>query len=733
MTQSNLPETESDFGYGQLFAILLRRKFWLLGVFCAVLGMAIPIALRKEATYQSSMQLLIEPFVQEKQQGNNGENQFTDSKIEVDYTTQFNLMRSSQLLQKVVDLLKSEYPKIEVNDIKQFLTLSRIVEDKTETKIVEISYTSQDPIQTQKVLQSLQKVYQNYNLEQQKQRLSDGLAFIDNQLVTAANNVSKAERTLEEFRQNQNIIDPLQQATSIGDSLTKILQERQSVRAQYQEALARYNGLQQQLNRSTPEAVTSSRLSQSNRYQTLLNELQKTDLALAERRTRFTDADPSVQKLIEQRSRQNGMLQEEAKRVLGRETTPADLSPSKLLTEGQLGQNDLELSKQLIEAQTTLQALQAREGSLAQAEQELRIQINRFPQLMAKYERLQPEVEVKRDTFQKLMQARQDLGIEIARGGFKWQVVEAPLPGEKIGPNTKQDIMLAVVVGLFLGGIAAFGREVIDDGVHSSDQLKRKLTLPFLGIIPEFVQTEESRALVNLPLRKSSLTALSVLPMINWQPFRESLDLIYKNIQLLNSGAAIKSLVVTSALAGEGKSTLVLGLAFTAARLQQKVLLIDVDLRRPTLHFQLNLPNEEGMSTFLADEESIPHPQRISLSGSDIDVLTAGPTPLDPVKLLSCPRMKKLMASFEQTYSLILLDCPPMLGMVDALQVASFASGVVMVGRMNRVSQSQLTEAIAMLSKFNAIGVVANGASGSSSPYISYKSQYNNSSSEKLF
>jgi capsular exopolysaccharide synthesis family protein len=426
------------------------------------------------------------------------------------------------------------------------------------------------------------------------------------------------------------------------------------------------------------------------------------------------------------------MLQEEAKRVLGREATADDLSPSKLVTEGQLGQNDLELSKQLIDAQTTIQGLQARERSLAQAEQELRSQINRFPQLMAKYEQLQPEVLLKRDTFQKLMQARQELGIEIARGGFKWQVVEAPLPGEKIGPNTKQDIMLAVVVGLFLGGIAAFGREVLDDGVHTSDQLKRQLTLPLLGIIPEFPQKEESGAFVNLPLRKSSITALSVLPMINWQPFRESLDLIYKNIQLLNSGTPIKSLVITSALAGEGKSTLVLGLAFTAARLQQRVLLIDTDLRRPTLHFQLNLPNEEGMSTLLADEDSIPNPQRISLSGSDIDVLTAGPTPLDPVKLLSSHRMKKLMASFEQTYSLILLDCPPILGMVDALQVASFASGVVMVGRMNRVSQSQLTEAIAMLSKFNAIGVVANGASGSSSPYISYKLQDNNSSLEQV-
>ncbi|MCP2730846.1 Wzz/FepE/Etk N-terminal domain-containing protein [Limnofasciculus baicalensis] len=196
MTQSNLPETETDFGYGQLFAILLRRKFWLLGVFCAVLAIAIPIALKKAPTYQSSMQLLIEPFVQEKQQSKDGEKQFTDSNVEVDYTTQLNLMRSSQLIQKVVNSLQAQYPKLEVDEIKKILTLSRIVEDKSETKIVIVDYISKDPIETQKVLQSLQKVYQDYNLEQQKQRLSDGLAFIDNQLVTAAKNVSRAERSL---------------------------------------------------------------------------------------------------------------------------------------------------------------------------------------------------------------------------------------------------------------------------------------------------------------------------------------------------------------------------------------------------------------------------------------------------------------------------------------------------------------------------------------------------------
>ncbi|NES42451.1 CpsD/CapB family tyrosine-protein kinase, partial [Moorena sp. SIO2C4] len=122
-----------------------------------------------------------------------------------------------------------------------------------------------------------------------------------------------------------------------------------------------------------------------------------------------------------------------------------------------------------------------------------------------------------------------------------------------------------------------------------------------------------------------------------------------------------------------------MGLALSAARLHRRVLLIDVDMRRPRLHQQLGLSHQEGLSTLLEDDTATPSPVSISPLGSTIDVLTAGPTPIDPVKLLGSKRMKNLMAEFQQTYDLVLLDTPPVLGMVDALQAASLCQGVVMV------------------------------------------------------
>lgn len=249
----------------------------------------------------------------------------------------------------------------------------------------------------------------------------------------------------------------------------------------------------------------------------------------------------------------------------------------------------------------------------------------------------------------------------------------------------------------------------MDDAVHTSEDLTKQVALPLLGIIPELPKTEAGG--LGLPFHKPQTQEPSLIQTVQWLPFRESLDLIYKNIQLLNPDTVIRSLMVTSARAGEGKSTLVLGLALSAARLHKRVLLIDADLRRPTLHQQLNLPNEQGLSSLLFGETTFePNSLSISSLGSNIDVLTAGPPPVDPVSLLSSRRMRELMAVFEQTYDLVLLDTPPILGMVDAIQAASFCQGVVLVGRIDHITQSDLTQATAMLSQLNVLGVVANGA-----------------------
>lgn len=739
MAESNLNTVpETDPGYGQLFAILIRRRLWLLGILCLALGMATVKAFTTQSTYVSSLQLLVEPNYQSKKQdGQEGaDKQIVDPNIQVDSATQLNLMQGSQLLQKAVDLLRPDYPDLTIKELKKTLNVYQVEggQDDSKTKIFAATYTDNDPVKTQKVLQAVQRVYLNYNREQQRLRLAKGLAFIDEQLPKARLSVNQSEAALEKFRKTQNLIEPDTQTTALTNALNAIQDERRKNQAQYREFQASYNTLQQQVARSPQDALVSSRLSQSTRYQSLLNEIQKTDLALAEQRKRFTDDNPTIQKLLFQRQQQLGLLEQEGQRAVGKDSS--QLKGESLLSEGQLGETDVSLTNKLLELQSSIRGLVAREQTLAEKEQQIRVELERFPSVLADYNRLQPEIKLKRETLDQLEKARQELSLEIARGGFDWQVVEQPLLGEKTGPKKAQIILLGAVAGVMLGGIAAFIRETMDDAVRSSAELKQQVALPVLGMTPELPKAKkseprmllpfgkpqvlepvENQPIIKLPFGKPKVLAPWTIEVLHWSPSWQSLDLIYKNIQLLSSVSTLRSLMVTSAVAGEGKSTLALGLAISAARLHQRVLLIDADLRHPTLHEKLNLPNDYGLSTLLSTDAPLPIQTSLHGSSAYIDVITSGPIAADPANLLSSPRMGELMAAFEQTYDLVLVDAPPVLGLVDSILTASYCRGVVLVARMGQITKTELTQATAMLSKLNLIGVVANGDNSSHNSY----------------
>lgn len=713
--------TETEPGYGQLFAVLMRRRFWLLGTLCSVMAIAALYTFLKKPTYQSSMQLLVEPNYQGKQEAT-APKQFADANVEIDNSTQLTQMRSSQLLQKAVDLLRPQYSTLDVEHLQKQLVLTQVEEDNVKTKVFQATYTDHDPVKTQSVLQAIQQVYQAYNREQQELRLTKGLAFINQQLPTVVNQVDGAEKALEQFRKSQNLVDPALQSEALINLLKTIQEEQQRNRAQVQEVQTRLSVLQQQLTRSPEQALTDARLSQSERYQSLLNEIQKTELLLAQQRVRFNDAAPTVQRLLEQQQRQQALLNDEVQRVLGDNSAPIATQGAALRREGQLGETHLTLVNQLAEAQSSLTALRARGQSLDQSEQAIVAELRQFPTMLSEFNRLQPKVKLNRDTLEQLSKARQELALEIARGGFDWQIVEQPKLGKHIGPKLHQNLLLAAIAGLILGCAVAFIRDGIDDAVHSPDDLKKLSALPLLGMIPEL--SRSSDVIAQFPQQPSGELVPPLTQVIPWTVFRESLDLIYKNIQLLPTGNGLKSIVVTSALSGEGKSTVALGLAMSAARLHQRVLLIDADLRRPSLHKQLDLPNEQGLSTLLAGETATSGWDGIQISQlyteMPISVLTAGPTPTDPAKLLSSHRMSELITRFEQTYDLVVLDAPPVLGIVDAILTASFCSGIVLVGRIGQVTRAELTQATAVLNKLNVIGVIANGAHISKNPYFVY-------------
>jgi polysaccharide biosynthesis transport protein len=725
----------------QLSKILFRRRFIILGVAGLVISAAGILATLIKPNYQSEMQLLISSNIYtDTNNQNNGNSDFTDPNLEVvDYTAQLQLMLSNQLLEKALVILRPNYPNIKLEDIKAKkdqkspLSIARVESgngiNSIPSQVFEIRYKDHDPIKTQRVLQALLQVYQDYNIEQQKQRLTRGMAFVNERSPKVKSNVVTAERNLEAFRKKNNILDPEAQSKIILETLAETQNQLQTKRAQIKDLQARYTALQTKLAASPSSAVISSRLSDT-KYQILLNEIHKTELALAQERVRYTDSSPVVQKLVQQQQNQLKLLRQEIKRTLADKTGKNaeqlgnieidaavnqalnQSAPNEsLLGEDQMAGVDTKLVEEMIQVQTTASGLQANEKSLANSEKRLQSELVKYPRLIAEYNRLLTEVQTNRKSLEQLMQAQQSLGLKIAQSRFDWQTLEAPKRGVYTGSGRLLILSGGFVAAPIIGIVVALILETLNDSIYTPYELQRITKLRLLGIVPKLSPLRRKRVL--LPTFKSTKALVYDSPITAALPSHETLDMAYQNIEILNSPLPYKSLMVTSASFGEGKSTVTLGLAVSSARTHHRVLIIDANLREPILHKDLDLQNEWGLSVLLVEEVNSPFKNYIQPIHPSIDVLTAGPFLEDTVKLLSSRRMKKLISEFEQSYDLILVDAPPILGTVDARILATLCGAVVLVARLGQITRAELTETTEILEKLNLIGIIANHAHSS--------------------
>ncbi|MBD2517917.1 polysaccharide biosynthesis tyrosine autokinase [Nostoc sp. FACHB-973] len=703
---------QSRAGIRQLPTLLFRQRFVILGVSCIVMSVASFFAVSAKSSYQSDMQILVSSNLSQEAKSNNIPEQ-TDAKV-VDYSTQMKLMLSSKLLQKAVDLLHSDYPDITLEYIKGQKQYNKkaplkINQEQANTEanevfnqVFEVSFNDDDPVKAQRVLQALQKVYENYNTEQQKERLDRGLAFVNTRLPQIKKEVSQAEKNLEQFRKKHNLVDPEAQSKILLQSLAEIQQQLQTTRAQLQDVNARYDSLEQQIASSSQQnAKISSRLNQSSRYQILLNEIQKTELALAKERLRYTDDYPSVEKLKQQRQNQLTLLRQEVKNI-------TNGSKGEELLKAQTVAVDPNLVDELILLQTNVLGLTANEKSLVQSEQRLRSELSKYPNLTAEYNRLRQKIETTHKALEQLVEAQQSLGMKISQEGYNWQVLEEPGLGTYAGDSRLLYLLGGGVIGPILGILIALILSKFNETIYNTADLKKLTNLRVLGTVPKLRSPHSKKRLLNLSgNRQRSLAPAMVEPGANL-PVHETLDMIYQNIKILKYPFPFKSLMLTSALPGEGKTTLVLGLVASATRMHRRVLVIDANLQNPNLHKVLELSNDWGLSLLLVDETTTNFQDYIQPIHPFIDILTAGPVPEDRVKLLSSQRMKELIELFEENYDLVLIDAPSILATVDARIIASFCNAIVMVERMGKVKRTQLIQAIEILSKLNLIGIIAN-------------------------
>jgi capsular exopolysaccharide synthesis family protein len=270
----------------------------------------------------------------------------------------------------------------------------------------------------------------------------------------------------------------------------------------------------------------------------------------------------------------------------------------------------------------------------------------------------------------------------------------AEAPAAPSGPNTKLNLVLGLFFGLVTGILVAVLRTLLDNGIRTESDLRRITDAPLLGGIT-FDQDATKKPLITQVPAQS--------------PRAESFRQLRTNLQFANVSGRTKTILITSSLPGEGKSTTATNLAISLAQAGQTVCLVDADLRRPMVDDYLGLERNAGLTTALvgaADVNDLLQPW----GDGNLYVLTSGRIPPNPSELLGSDEMKSLIERLEEVFDSIIIDAPPLLPVTDAAVLAQHVSGVVVVVGTQKVKIHDLEKALQTLGMVEAklLGVVLN-------------------------
>lgn len=285
-------------------------------------------------------------------------------------------------------------------------------------------------------------------------------------------------------------------------------------------------------------------------------------------------------------------------------------------------------------------------------------------------------------------------------------VARANVPAYPISPNTKMQTALGLAIGLLAGVLLALARHLLDTRLRGVDDIRQLTDTPILGMIPSW--------------RGADAEKVSVLRRPR-SPRSEAYRRLKSNLEFIKEGGAT-CIVVTSALPGEGKSTTAANLAAAMAEDGSSVLLIDADLRRPTVADTTGLESAIGLSTVLIGKSQLFGSVQ-SWGSTSVDVLTSGEIPPNPLQLLESRAMEGLLVNARTAYDFVVIDSPPLLSLVDAAVLARRTDGPIIVTANGRTRRKQLTSALDTLrvADVSPIGIALTRAtSGDSTSYAYY-------------
>lgn len=527
------------------------------------------------------------------------------------------------------------------------------------SRVVAIGVDSRSPMLAARIADSYAENLIVSNLQRRFETSSYSRKFLQQQLALAKNKLEQTERSLIAYSRSAGLIDASAGAPSSSEQVGP-------------RSLTATNLVQ--LNEAYAQA-RSNRVAKQQRWQ----QAQATPmLSLPE-----VLGNPTIQQLSQQRAQLEGQYSQELQRR--KEEHPALVQAKANIAELDRQVTTLAGSIRASIRDQYLVALrqeQALAGNVGQLKGETLNEQDRG----VRYTILKREVETNRELYDGLLQRYKEVGAQAGITQNNISVIDsATVPQRPVSPQPLLGMALAALAGLALALLLVFLRGRFDDAIHVPEEIESKLRLPLAGVVP---------------LVRGRQTVLSALASPR-SAMADAQSALRSSVELSSPGGVPSSLLLTSSREGEGKSTTALGLARDLAQTGQRVLLVDADLRKPSLHQLLETANAAGLSSVLARQASAD--DVIRPTGTEgLMFMAAGPLPPNPAHLLSGAGLGGLLAQLAECFDVVVVDGPPMLGLADAPRLAAAVEGVLFVIEADGAHRGQAKAAIKRLLAIDA-------------------------------
>lgn len=591
------------------------------------------------------------------------------------------------------------------------------------TNILQISFSSPNADEARRVANIIAKTYIAYDIDRSKQAAKRSLLFLDNLVAEQEQKIEEKEKKVRDFKLLNNMYSLDGDASSIITQLNSYEGELFNINAELniiKEKTGILNSKLTEKEKTLTEALINNI---NNQLITLRMEIGRLENQIVQGTNTYGENHSAVLELKDKLKGLKSRLDEKV---------------TLLINQGMTVQDPLQYRQDLITQLLNLDAemisYQLRQSEINKMITFFSKKLNDLPDKQMELARLTRDADILNQNYSFLRSKLEEAKLNVAvQAGNAVLLDGAKRPSNPIGPNHNRNILLASFLGLGLALLISFSMEFLDNTLKTIDEIE-KYDLSVLGIIPAIgkpVKNKKRRG-NKLNIIDSSLTLKRRL--ITKEDPKSPISEAYRSLRtsmLFSSSKKVRSILVSSAGPGEGKTTTVANLAITYANLGKKTILVDTDLRRPVVHKVFNLEREPGVTNFLAGQTEDISTLIKETEVDNLSIITSGVIPPNPSEMLGSHKMIDLVKTLEHEWDMVLFDSPPLVAVTDANMFSQEIDTIVLVVKVGQTDKKAFQHTISNLRNINAplSGIIMNAVTNKSSYgsyYYYYYHQYYN-------